>query len=117
MVGHAFWDAAFASRFLTILEREYQYPETVGKFWETIYAEHIRELPMRMKQYPPGEIFEFDTLDELRLFDSSYVTDGKSEVLREIAQTLGMPEEHFRSFRGYADHGSAAAGFTFFARR
>lgn len=38
---------------------------------------HIDELPMKIKKYDPNFIFEFDSLDELRMFDESYIDDTR----------------------------------------
>ena len=50
MLGHAYWDEAFAKKYIEILNREYDNPETAGKLWEDIYAEHVAELPMRIRK-------------------------------------------------------------------
>ena len=113
MLGHVFWDETFSSRFLSILEAVYDRPETAGKLWEDIFIDHIQELPMRMRRYPDGVIYEFDTLDELRGFDLSYVTDTRSVILKRIAGELGITEAEITEIRGYQAHNAAAAGFTF----
>ncbi|WP_242850131.1 NTP transferase domain-containing protein [Clostridium polynesiense] len=35
MLGHVFWSNEFSQKFLSILEEEYEKPETVDKLWET----------------------------------------------------------------------------------
>ena len=72
MLGHAFWSRKFSHKFLEILEREYEEPETKGKLWEHIFMDHLQEISMRIRKYPPEAIYEFDSLDELREFDSIY---------------------------------------------
>ena len=92
MLGHVFWSREFSRKFLEILDEVYDLPETAGKLWEIIYAEHLSELPMRMRRYPDGVIYEFDSMDELRVFDPSYVDDTRSVILKEIARRLGVRE-------------------------
>ena len=113
MLGHVFWSESFSRSFLHILEDEYEWPETADKLWETIYIEHINELPMRIRKYPSDFIFEFDTLDELREFDTSYITNTRSEILTKIAGELGVEEKEIRSVKAFKDKDNAAAGFTF----
>ncbi len=113
MLGHVFWDERFSSRFLEILEAEYDKPETVGKLWEDIYIDHIKQLSMKMRKYPNETIYEFDTLDELREFDSSYLTDTRSAILKEIAGKLQVGEAAIKEIRSYKGSDAAAAGFTF----
>lgn len=113
MLGHVFWSELFSRSFLHILEDEYEWPETADKLWETIYIEHINELPMKIRKYPADFIFEFDTLDELREFDTSYITNTRSEILKKVAGELGVEEKEIRSVKAFKDKDNAAAGFTF----
>lgn len=92
MLGHAFWDAAFSMQFLKILAAEYDLPETADKLWETVFMEHLDELAMRVREYAPGIINEFDTLDELRDFDSSYRDTTGSSIMAEVAALVGCTE-------------------------
>ena len=113
MLGHVFWSEPFSRSFLHILEDEYEWPETADKLWETIYIEHINELPMKIRKYPADFIFEFDTLDELREFDDSYISNTRSEILTKIAGELGVEEKEIRSVKAFKDKDNAAAGFSF----
>ena len=113
MLGHVFWSESFSRYFLHILEDEYELPETADKLWETIYIEHINELPMKIRKYPADFIFEFDTLDELREFDTSYITNTRSEILKKVAGELGVEEKEIRSVKAFKDKDNAAAGFSF----
>lgn len=113
MLGHVFWSESFSRSFLHILEDEYEWPETADKLWETIYIEHINELPMKIRKYPADFIFEFDTLDELREFDTSYITNTRSEILKKVAGELGVEEKEIRSVKAFKYKDNAAAGFTF----
>lgn len=117
MMGHVFWSEDFSKKILAIIEREYNEPDTANKLWETIYIEHIDELKMTIRKYPAENIFEFDTLDELRLFDESYVDDTRSEILKRIASELGMEESEIRSVKSFKDKDNSAVGFSFDAGR
>jgi len=96
-MGHAYWDRAFAQKFLKVLDDVYDEPDTAGKLWEDIYAEHIRELPMRIRKYPDGVIWEFDSLDELREFDPHFIENVDSSILDNICTTLGCKRVDVKS--------------------
>ena len=113
MLGHVFWSEDFSKKFLSILQREYDRPETADKLWETIYIEHIDELTMKIRKYPADFIFEFDTLDELREFDETYKADARSSILKSIAKQLGVDEKEIVKVKAFKDEDNAAAGFTF----
>ena len=113
MLGHTFWSEDFSRRFLKILDAEYDLPETAGKLWETIYMDHLDELSMTARHYPADVIFEFDTLDELRMFDASYRGDTRSRILKEIAAKLGCQEAEMTGLTAQKKTNNSASGFTF----
>ncbi len=98
MLGHAYFDRAFSERFVDLLGREIDRPETEGKLWESIFAEHLDELDMRIRQYPEGEIHEFDSLDELEDFDPHFIENVDSEVFDNISATLGCGRDEVHDF-------------------
>ena len=116
MLGHTFWSNSFSSMFISILENEYMKPETKEKLWEKIYMDHLDILKMKIKKYEPGVIYEFDTLDELRLFDTSYVTDTRSKLLKEIAKRIEVNEAEIVNITSIKSKTNAAVGFQFNCR-
>lgn len=97
MLGHAYFDRAFSKRFREILEAEYDLPETAPKLWEDIYIEHIAELPMVMRPYDDGVIWEFDSLGELKEFDKDFVENVDSSILDNICATLSCVRNDIQS--------------------
>lgn len=95
MLGHVFWSEDFSRSFLRILEKVYDEEETKGKLWEDIYREHIQELPMKIRRYPNDDIFEFDSLDELRLFDNQYILHSGSRIMEKLSGRFDAPESAF----------------------
>lgn len=113
MIGHAFWDINFSRKFLDILENEHKLEETNNKLWEAIYIEHIDELNMKIKKYKSNDIFEFDTLDELRSFDKSYVCDSRSKILKTVATRLNCFEKEITNIKSFNTSDNTASGFSF----
>ena len=115
MMGHVFWSENFSRLFLSILEEEYCKEDTANKLWEDIYIDHIDELDMKIRKYPDDFIFEFDTLDELRLFDKSYFDDTRSEILKGIKDKLKIEERDIRDLKSFKGRDNSASGFCFSA--
>lgn len=116
MLGHAFWSEAFSVKFLRLLEAEYDLPQTKGMFWEDIFIQHLDILKMKLRKYPDNVIFEFDSLDELRLFDDSYVTDTRSPLLKCVARKLGGTEAEITQIRPLKNSATMANGIAFLFR-
>ena len=113
MLGHTFWDERFSRKFVKILEQCYHDEQTTNSLWESIFLQHLDELKMRIRKYEDDIIFEFDTLDELRLFDDSYVKNAHSVILSSVAEKMMCSESELVNVKSYKDSNNAAAGFTF----
>ena len=88
MLGHAYMDSGFARTFAAILEEAHHHTETAEKLWEAIYLEHISQLPMVMRKYSNDQIWEFDSLDEIREFDVEFINNVQSDILDNICMVL-----------------------------
>ena len=69
MMGHAYWDQAYSMRFKEILEEVYPDPSSHDLYWEDLYIRNLDTLHMVARKYTGDEVFEFDTVEELLLFD------------------------------------------------
>lgn len=88
MYGHAYFDNDFTNKFKPILESYYGRPGIEYMYWETIYAENVEKLPMWVKQCRNDEILEFDSMEELKQFDSDYIYNNKVKVFENICDVL-----------------------------
>lgn len=113
MLGQAFWNKEFSRKFIEIIEKIYDRPETSNLLWEGILREHLQELKMKIRKYPNDVIFEFDTLDELRQFDKSYIFNTRSNILKAIAKKINCQENEIVEVNVYKDSGNEATGFRF----
>ena len=75
--------------------------------------EHLDTWKMKIRKYPQDDIFEFDTLDELRVFDTTYIEDTRSGILKEAARLLSCREGDIQNVKAYKDGTNAAAGTCF----
>ena len=99
MIGHVYFNEAFSQAFGRLLSQEYCKEETRLGYWEDVFIRYIDILPrMRVHRYKDGEIFEFDSLDELRKLDTSYVNDSRSTIIKSIAAQLDCKEAELHTF-------------------
>ena len=88
MIGHVFFNKDFSEAFKKILVEEYKNEETRQGYWEDVYIKHLKDLPlMKIRKYQPGIINEFDSLEDLRTFDRSYIDDTRSTIIKSICKT------------------------------
>ena len=100
MVGHVYFTKDFSLEFSKILAAEYKKEETRLGYWEDVYIRYIQQLPlMKIRRYEVHDIEEFDSIDELRLFDDSYTYNTRSSLVKSIAFNLGCSEKELTSFK------------------
>ena len=116
MLGHSFWSENFSEKYLGLLNNVYTDPVTRNMFWEELFIAHLSELRMQVRQYADDQIFEFDSLDELREFDVSYISDTRSTILAHIAKLLCVAEADIREIKAFTGANAAADGFRFHIR-
>lgn len=92
MLGHVYFSREFSRAFSKILRAEYDMPDTKQQLWESLYIRHLSELEMYIRRYDANMIKEFDSLDNLRQFDSQYILNANSEVFRNICSVLGCAD-------------------------
>lgn len=96
MLGHVYFDKAFSDSFKKILKNEYKTEETKKKLWEQVYIKYISSLKMKIKKYPDGVIFEFDSLEELRRFEPTFLSNTK--IMKEISEYFHCKESELSNF-------------------
>ncbi len=89
MVGYAYMNARFSATLRTLLEQEINDFGVASMFWEEFYAKHSRQLSFYKHDVCAGDILEFETIDDLRAFDSEFLMNVDSEIITNIVGTLG----------------------------
>ena len=113
MAGHVFFTEQFSAKFRDIMTKEYAKESVRNGYWEDVYISHIKELPMQIRRYSDEDIFEFDTLDELRVFDESYVEDTRSKIVKKICSYLSCKDSELHTFQKIKHEGDHLL-FSFF---
>ena len=88
MVGHAYMNDRFSQTFRKLMESEINDFGVASMFWEEFYAKHMRQLTFYKKEFSSNAILEFDSIDDLRSFDSEFLLNVDSEIITNICATL-----------------------------
>ena len=92
MLGHVYFSRNFSTKFVQILEKQYNKVSIRYELWEHILEENLKELPMVIRRYNSDVIREFDSLEELRSFDDKYIQNSGSEIFTNICRVLKCSE-------------------------
>ena len=107
LAGHVYFNPAFSKTFARLLTEAYKLEETRLGYWEDLMIKHLNILPMKIRKYSDKEFREFDSIDELRTFDESYINDTRSTILKNICKRLGCEERqlsHFERIKHEGDY-------------
>ena len=100
LLGHSFWNREFSSAFFALADADRKTGAYDGLFWEWLVKDRLGSLPaFYFKEYAPGDIQEFDYFEQLRQFDTGYVSHAKSDIIRNIKLVFRCDEEDVVDFR------------------
>lgn len=88
MVGYAYMNEKFSSAFRRLMEAEINDFGVASMFWEEFYAKHSHQLTFYKQEFCSDEILEFDSIEDLRTFDSEFLINVDSEIISNICGTL-----------------------------
>ena len=95
-LGYAFFSKDFSEKMIKILEEEMSFEKNYSKFWADFQDEHLSELYMYAKRCRSEVINEFDSLEELREFDKTYVNNSNSKIMHDLCYLLAAEEKDIR---------------------
>ena len=113
MYGPVFFSREFSEVFFPTLEAYYHMPGTEQMYWEQVLVdllngtsdEHLPEgfeavVPeMYINKQPADQIYEFENLEELRLFDEKYRNRSDNAAMELVADVLHIPESEITDLR------------------
>ena len=88
MIGPAYFNESFSKKIKELLENEINNFGIISLFWEEFYAKHMKELSFYVKCVQSNEMLEFDSIDDLRQFDSEFLNNVDSDIVLNICSTL-----------------------------
>lgn len=99
MLGYAYFTKDFSDEFMAFVDQDWPRGETKSKLWEQLYLDHIKELPpMRMQEHDSNVVWEFDSLDDLRVFDPDFFARTNSKVIANICEVLSCKPQDIKGF-------------------
>lgn len=99
MYGPAYFDRTYSKTLSALLEEYYNRPGTENFYWEHVYMENMKILPMYAYKQPSNMVYEFENLEELRQFDVKYQNHSNNEALEKISQIFSVPESDITNIR------------------
>ena len=99
LYGPAFLSKDFTETFFPLLESDYHHPGTEQCYWEHVLLNYIDKLDFYVNCQPKHQVYEFENLEELRLFDPKYRNHSDNEAMRLVSQVFHVKESAIRNIR------------------
>ncbi|MBZ7985473.1 NTP transferase domain-containing protein [Campylobacter sp. Cr9] len=99
MLGPAYFSDDFSKQFIKILENAYGKDEFSDYYWEDLFVKNLDILKMRIKKVSNNDIYEFDSLEELRDFDDKYKYNSENLYIKTIAKVFDVQEYQIINFK------------------
>lgn len=93
MYGPAFFRKEFSDELSRLIDKYYHMPSAAQWYWEDVYVDNIGTLDMYARKVDKGSVQEFESIEELRQFDSSYLVSSGSEVLDTISHVFNVTQD------------------------
>ena len=97
LYGPAFFSKEFSEQFLPIINEYYHRPGTEQFYWENAAVE--ADLELYANPQPEHQIYEFENLEELRLFDPKYQNHSDNEAMILVSRVFHVPEGDITNIR------------------
>lgn len=88
MVGQAYFNEKFSRAFMNFLEKEIDDFGVSSMFWEEFVSKHNNQLTLFSKVVDEESVLEFDSIDDLRQFDSDFLNNINSNIITNIVKVL-----------------------------
>lgn len=99
LYGPAFFSKEFSEQFLPIINEYYHRPGTEQFYWENAAVDHLADLELYANPQPEHQIYEFENLEELRLFDERYQNHSDNAAMDLVSRVFKVPESHITDIR------------------
>ena len=92
-MGEMYFDTGCAQKFMSLMDKEYEYPSIYDMKIDDFYIRHLSCLDIYIKKYPKDAILEFDTVADIKLFDDKFVQNMGENILTNICDVLKCSDE------------------------
>ena len=112
LVGYAYFKPEFARRFVGLYDKAAKGLSADRLFWEEFVGAHLDSLDLRIRKVESGTVFEFDSVEDVRVFDPNLIENLNSRIVDNICATLKCVRKDISNIKTVAK-GLTNVSFTF----
>ncbi|GHV72178.1 choline kinase [Spirochaetia bacterium] len=99
MLGPVFLSESFSDRFRNKIEEYYHKTGTENYMWENVFIDEIDKFDLYINKQSGDNVYEFENLEELRVFDPDYGNDTLNKSLKIISNVFNVGEKKIIGFQ------------------
>lgn len=99
MYGPAFFSKNDSAAFLKLIEDYYHRPGTDMMHWEQVIMENCDAFPFYVNLQPQDQVYEFENLEELRVFDPKYQNHSDNKAMELVSNVFHVEESKIQDIR------------------
>lgn len=99
MYGPVFLNKVNSDKMKKYLEEYTNNGENYGELWEKILKDNLKDFEIYINRKSADIVYEFESLEELRVFDSSYLYDSKNKIMKYISDSFNIKEHEIYDIR------------------
>ena len=92
MYGPVFFTQSFSKKFIKKIEEYYLLPGKENYMWENVYIDEIKIFDLYINKQSKENIYEFESLEELRQFDPNYYNKTPNVLIKTIEDVFKVNE-------------------------
>lgn len=97
MYGPVYFSRTFSNTIIPLIEQAYIRDDTDEWYWEDVLCRNLKTLTIFANKQPVNQVYEFESLEELRKFDTSYMISTQNKWMQLISQVFGQPEMQIKN--------------------
>jgi len=112
MYGPVFLSVQFSDKFIKMIEEYSNKPGKENYMWENVYIDEIKKLDLYINKQNSDNVYEFECIEELRLFDPDYYNKTPNILIKTIEDVFKVTEKDIVNIR-YLKAGMTNKSFGF----
>ena len=92
MYGPVFVSESFSQCFISKVEEYYNKPGKENYMWENVFIDEINHFDLFINKQSADNVFEFESVEELRLFDPEYCNKTPNKMIQAIERIFKIKE-------------------------
>lgn len=90
LYGPTFFDEKTSEQLIEAVNQDIKIAGKEQYYWENSWLDRLNKIHIHSNEFGPDTIYEFECIEELRVFDTSYITETNNEMIKIICEVFNI---------------------------